>query len=72
MYAFAVFKKANYIFSIESVPAYIGGQIFLLFFKITVPKSPLPVETSERYFFIEKIFSDFFLKTGCVLISQFQ
>ncbi len=30
MYAFAVFKKANYIFYIESVPANIGGQIFLL------------------------------------------
>jgi len=31
MYAFAVFKKADYIFGIESVPAYIGGQIFCLF-----------------------------------------
>ena len=47
MYAFAVFKKANYIFSIESVPAYIGGQIFLPFFEITIPKYPLPVGTSE-------------------------
>ena len=37
MYAFAVFKKANYIFSIESVPAYVGGQIFLPFFEITIP-----------------------------------
>ena len=32
MYAFAVFKKANYIFSIESVPANIGGQIFFAIF----------------------------------------
>lgn len=31
MYAFAVFKKANYIFGIESVLAYIGEQFFCLF-----------------------------------------
>ena len=49
MYAFAVFKKANYIFSIESVPAYIGGQIFLPFFEITIPKYPLPVGNRLRF-----------------------
>ena len=57
MYAFTGFKKANYIFSIESVPAYIGGQIFLPFFEITIPKYPLPVGTSEGIFLRQTVFS---------------
>ena len=50
MYAFAVFKKANYIFSIESVPAYIGRANFLPFSRLLSPKYPLPVGTSEGIF----------------------
>ena len=50
MYAFAVFLKVNYIIGIENVPAYVGGQIFLPFFEIAIPKYPLPVGTSEGMF----------------------
>jgi hypothetical protein len=37
-------------FTVISLPATSGGQIFLPFFGITIPKSPFPVGTSEGMF----------------------
>ena len=66
MYAFAVFKNVNYIFCIESVPAYIGGQFFLSFLRIIVPKCSLSVRTSEGISFLPKIFREKARKWVCI------
>ena len=54
----SLYLRKSIIFFIESVPAYVGGHIFLPFFETTVPKCTPPVGTSEGINFLKKFFGE--------------
>ena len=67
----SLYLRKSIIFFIESVPAYVGGQIFLPFFETTVPKCTPPVGIGEEINF-SKNFSEKARKRVCIWIPLVQ